>query len=240
MLKESYLLDILDEDGFVIIGNYLFYLDFNNKMVAVSSDLNLKDAIKQEDFSSESIRLFRFEDDVIGLIEIGSSSTIDKGNFNSRIESHFVIAPTLGSGCSWDKCDNNGTIEQDQFDPITLTEYRLEAKHVYQAAGIYFRLMSESKHMKRGGNLTYTSEPTNNAIRYDYWFESKKSSIGIRSGHSEKYSFISDQDIFFYESSRGLERFRLDSQFEVFIGGSHGSGSLGWWLFNLQRISKGI
>ncbi|MFT4856610.1 MAG: hypothetical protein ACI9UV_000353 [Algoriphagus sp.] len=212
-------------------------MDFNRRLVVVSSDFALKNDIIRGDFSNEKIRLFSFEDDVIGLLEINSESSISKTNVQARISS-FAPAATISSGCSWNKCDNNGDSNQNKFDPITSTEYRLEAKHVYQAAGFYFRLMSEAKHMKRGGNLTYTSEPTDSYIRYDYLYDSKKRSIGVRSGTGESSKFISDHDIFYYESSRGLNSFRLDTQIEVFIGGSHGSGTLGWWLFNLQRISK--
>ena len=234
----STLLELLDQDGFIILEDYLIYLNFNNRTAVVSTDLNLKDEILAGDISSESIRLFKFEDDVIGLLEINSPSTKSKESYNLKITNFFVPAPTIGNDCTWDKCDNNGDANQNKFDPITSTEYRLEAKHVYQAAAVYFRLMSEAKHMKRGGNLTYTAENTNSYIRYDYWYDSKKSSIGIKFGTGESYKFINDHNLFYYESSRGLNSYRLDTQFEVFIGGSHGSGTLGWWLFNLQRISK--
>lgn len=49
--------------------------------------------------------------------------------------------------------------------------YRIDAKHVYQAVAIYFRLFSEAKHMKRaiGMNLLpYTQENSDMQITYDY------------------------------------------------------------------------
>ncbi|MEB2783835.1 hypothetical protein [Algoriphagus persicinus] len=49
------LLEILDEDGFVIIGDYLFFLDFNNRIVVVSSDFELKNSIMEGVFSSNNI-----------------------------------------------------------------------------------------------------------------------------------------------------------------------------------------
>jgi len=235
----SYLLELLDEDGFVIIDEFLFYLDFDNGLVAVTSNLDKKSELLDKNYADDEVLLFYFTDDVISLLESGASSTVDKGNINSRVAAGFEPNyENISDNCSWKKCDNNGHEEQVKYDPETEFEYRLEAKHVYQAAGIYFRLMSEAKHMKRSGKTFYSSEPTNITIRYNYQYNSKKKKIGRKSGQGESSQFTRDHNVFYYESSRGLHSFTLETQFKVFIGGDHGSGYLGWWELNLQRIRK--
>jgi hypothetical protein len=43
--------------------------------------------------------------------------------------------------------------------------------------------------------------------------------------------------IIYYNESRGLNSFRLDTHYKIWKGGDHGS-NIGWWDFNLKRISK--
>lgn len=238
-LEGSILLDILDEDAMVIIGEKLFYLDFDNRIVAVSSDYGLREEMLQKDYSNPSIALYGFEEDVLGLVEINESSEFPISNERIQFNVFDPNAPTITDGCVWNNCNNNGHWQQNLEDPASGYVYRLEAKHVYQAAGIFFRLLSEAKHMKKHDTPLFSPEHTNITIYYNYWYESKKSSIGIRSGQSVATLFARDLNPIFYQSSRGLERFRLDSQFQVFVGGDHGPGTLGWWIFNLERISKG-
>ena len=40
---DSPLLELLDQDGFIIIEDYLIYLNFNNRTAVVSTNLELKD-----------------------------------------------------------------------------------------------------------------------------------------------------------------------------------------------------
>ncbi|MHA7129541.1 hypothetical protein [Algoriphagus namhaensis] len=240
--ESTILLDILDEDGFVIIDNKLFFLDFNTELVAVTSDLELRQNLLEGNYENENILLFDFEDDVIGILEDGGESTVNPVEAKARIAASQIFdpnAPLLTDGCAWNKCDNSKYDSHKIYQVAgTNLRYRLEAKHVYQSAGIYFKLISEAKHMRSNDGILYQPENTSISIRYDYIYTSKKRSIGTRSETDEKIRWENDLEVRIYESSRGLESFIVESQFYVEIGGNHASPFIGWWLFELQRIRK--
>ncbi|WP_100629187.1 hypothetical protein [Algoriphagus formosus] len=244
---DSPLLELLDQDGFIIIEDYLIYLNFNNRTAVVSTNLELKDQILEGDVSSEDIRLFSFDDDVIGLLEANSPSTLLKSEYNARIMTTYdPLVYTVSSGCNWDKCDNSNDVNNIEIVGTSYSggifRYRLEAKHVYQAAGIYFRLLSQSKHMRKpdGGSVTWTAEATSLYLWYDYEYKSKKrnSSLIKRSGQNNVFNNVLEPT--YYSSSRGLERFYLKTQFYGEPGGNHGYSPSGqFWQFNLTQIDKG-
>ncbi|GMQ26289.1 hypothetical protein Aoki45_29710 [Algoriphagus sp. oki45] len=248
----STLLELLDQDGFIILEEYLIYLNFNNRIAVVSTDLNLKDEILAGDISSESIRLFKFEDDVIGLLEINSPSTVEKGIYRARILTTFdPLAYTVINGCVWDKCDNSTTFGNSANtggDIIGLGfsggtfRYRLDAKHVYQNAAISFRLLSEAKHMRKpeDGSVFWKAQSTSLYFWYDFEYLSKKNGSTLKKKASVKNDYTNDLDTTFYSSSRGLDKFYLRTQFYGEPGGNHGYSPNGtYWQFNLKQISKG-
>ncbi|GMQ28157.1 hypothetical protein [Algoriphagus confluentis] len=248
----STLLELLDQDGFIILEDYLIYLNFNNRTAVVSTDLNLKDEILSGDISSESIRLFKFEDDVIGLLEINSPSTVEKSYYNARILSSYdPFAYTIIGGCGWDKCDNSTTFGSSAVTGGDIVgfgynggtfRYRLDAKHVYQNAAISFRLLSEAKHMRKpeDGSVFWTSQSTSLYFWYDFEYLSKKNGSTLKKKASVKNDYTNDLDTTFYSSSRGLDKFYLRTQFYGEPGGNHGYSPNGtYWQFNLKQISKG-
>ena len=232
----SLILDILDEDGMVIIDNKIFYLDFANRLVAVTSDLSLRESLKNGEYDSNEVYLFSFEDEVLELLEKGSEGTIFSKSKN-EIENRRVNAFYVGDNCDWDECRYN-----DDTPGTTGMDYRLEAKHVYQSSGIYFKLFSQAKHMKKSAPPLYSGEATEIRIYWDYWYKSKKSSIGVQSDIDYDSVWDDDLEVEYYSSSRGLESYRLDSRFYVEVGGNHGDGAGGfsYWDFDLYRIDKGF
>jgi len=240
----SPLLDILDKDGFVILEGYLIYLNFNNRSAVVSENLELKENILKGDISSEEIRLFSFEDDVIGLLKQNSPSTLSKAQYNARILTLYdPLAYTVTSGCIWSKCDNSqdyGDVIGVGYDGGTF-RYRLDAKHVYDAAAISFRLYSKAKHMRKqeDGSLIWTATPTSIYIFYDYEYLSKKSGSTLQKRIYQSNTVNNELEATYYTSGRGLEKFYLRSQFYGEPGGNHGySPSGSFWQFNLKQIDK--
>jgi hypothetical protein len=232
----SLVLGILDEDGMVIIEDKLFHLDFVNRLVAVTSNLSLRESLKNGEFDSNEVYLFSFEDEVLELLEKGSEGTIFSKSKN-EIENRRVNAFYVGDNCDWDECRYN-----EDTPGTTGMDYRLEAKHVYQSSGIYFKLFSQAKHMKKSAPPLYSGEATEIRIYWDYWYKSKKSSIGVQSDIDYDSVWDDDLEVEYYSSSRGLESYRLDSRFYVEVGGNHGDGAGGFsiWDFDLFRISKGL
>jgi hypothetical protein len=203
------------------------------------------------DILSEDIRLFSFDDDVIGLLENNSPSTVFKSVYNSRIQSVFnPLAATVIDGCDWSKCDNSttfGSSADTGGDILGLGydggefRYRLDAKHTYQAAAISFKLFSKVKHMRKPetGSLLWTAQSTSLYFWYDYEFLSKKNGSTLKKKASVKNDYTNDLDTAFYSSSRGLEKFYLRTQFYAQPGGNHGYSPNGTaWQFNLKQIDK--
>ena len=79
-LEGSQILEILDSDQMVVIGENLFYMDFLNKVVAVTSNLHLRQDLIQKRYNDQSVRLFSFEDNVLDLVISGSESTVPNLN----------------------------------------------------------------------------------------------------------------------------------------------------------------
>ncbi|WP_268035632.1 hypothetical protein [Algoriphagus sp. PAP.12] len=233
--ENSLILDILDEDGMVVIDGKLFYLDFVNKVALVTSNLDLRESLKDIQNGSDEVFIFSFEDDIIGLLEEGSTGTIS--SLSQSITENNRVNVFVGDNCDWDECRYNNNVDGD-----TGYEYRVEAKHVYQSSGIYFKLFSQAKHMKRQSPPIYSAEDTDITISWDYWYKSKKNSIGTRYDIGTRSKWDNVFEIQHYASSRGLEKYRLDSEFYVEVGGDHGSGIGGftYWSFELFRISKGM
>lgn len=243
----SPLLEILDKDGFVILEDYLIFLNFNNRSAVVTRNFELKENILEGDITNEEIRLFSFDDDVIGLLEQNSPSTLPKAQYNARILTVFnPLAYTVTAGCGWDKCDNSNDSDNINIEGVANSggnfTYRLEAKHVYQAAAISFRLLSQAKHMRRpsGSFLTWNSEATTIYLWYDFEYLSKKSGSSLVKSINQNNVFNNILESTFYTSGRGLEKFYLKSQFYGEPGGNHGYSSNGsFWQFNLKKIDKG-
>ena len=230
----SLILDILDEEKTVVIGERLFYLDFAKKLVAVTEDFSLRPSLIEGDYDSDLVYLFSFEDEVISLLEEGSTGTI-LSKKRADLENRRIAA--VGTNCDWDECryveDVPGTAGMD---------YRIEAKHVYQSSGIYFKLFSQGKHMKKSAPPLYSGEPTDIRIYWNYWIKSKKSSYGTRSQIADRAEWDDTLEVQYYSMGRGLESYRLDSRFYVEVGGDHGNSAAGfaYWDFDLYRIDKGF
>lgn len=230
----SLILEILDEDRMVIIEDKLFYLDFVNRLVLVTPDLSMRESLKNGEYNSNDLYIFSFEDEVIELIEKGSKGS--QNGIDLDISKSQRISAE-GTNCDWDECRYDDNTPGDNG-----YEYRIEAKHVYQSSGIYFKLFSQAKHMKRNSPPLYSGEPTEIRIYWNYWFKSKKNSIGTQSDidNDSKWNDVYEET--HYSNSRGLESFRLDSRFYVEVGGNHGDGAggFGFWDFDLYRIDKGF
>lgn len=235
-IEDTPMIKFLDPDFMLIIGEFLIKLDFEVKLAIVTKDFTNRAQMTKGDYSAKNINIYDFDDDVLDLLLKGLPSTVSINQYQARIGVISPQAPTITSGCRWNKCD----YQNNKDDTGSNFTYRIKAKHVYQAVAIYFRLFSEAKHMKRaiGMNLLpYTQENSDMQITYDYLYHSKKKSVGTKSGVDVETKFDNKLKIIYYVESRGLNSFRLDTHYKVWVGGDHGS-NLGWWDFNLKRISK--
>lgn len=232
------ILEILDQDGMVIIDDKLFYLDFVNKTVAVTEELELKDSIKDGNLESDNIQIFSFEDDVIGYYEnSGTTAKIKNENNQRQLATCPVdwgpLVPNSSSDCSWNVC----TWYSDYTENGYL--YRGDAKVAYQSAGIYFRLKTEIKHMRRliGSTALFGDTSADLAFHYIGYFKSKKNSSPQRNINECMAENNHRLQKVHYESSRGLDYFELGVTFNVHLGGNHAISGYPD-AFELRKIKK--
>ncbi len=236
----SLILDILDEDGIVIIEDRLFRLDFANRSVAVTPNLSLRESLKNGEFESEEIYLFSFDDDVIGILDADENpyeGKIQNKTDGFRIQSCPInsgpLVPNTSSECSWDVCSWASEYSENNY------LYRAEAKNAYQSAGIYFRLKTEIKHMRRQLGTTSLFGDTSADLAFNYigYFRSKRSGSVQRNINDCMYVNNHRLDKTHYESSRGLEYFELGATFNVHLGGNHAFSGYPD-SFELRKIKK--
>lgn len=237
-LEGSQILEILDSDQMVIIGENLFHLDFFNRVVAVTSNLQLRQDLIQKRYNDPSVRLFSFDDDVLDLVISGSESTVpnlnDFSNANSGKTDSSQRLSSVGQNCDWNTCK----LEDVQPGTSGTTSYRLQAEHKYIALGIYFELFSKADHSRTGG-LGWVSQGTQMIIFWDFWFISRKNNPTFRLPNTGDFTGYTDsKKILYYRENRSLEAFRLDTNFNIDIGGDHGNGFSPSWNFDLFTISK--
>ena len=236
----SLILNILDEDRMVIIEDKLFHLDFVNRFVAVTSNLSLRESLKNGSVESNEIFLFSFEDDVIGILDANENSS--EGKIQNKSESFRIqscpinsgpLVPNTSSECSWDVCSWASEYSENNY------LYRAEAKNAYQAAGIYFRLKTEIKHMRRqlGTTSLFGDTTADLAFHYIGYFKSKKSGSVQRNINLCMSGLNHRLDKIHYESSRGLDYFELGATFNVHLGGTHAISGYPD-SFELRKIKK--
>lgn len=239
------ILEILDEDGMMIIGDKLFYLDFVNRSVAVTSNFSLREVLKNGSFKSEEIYLFSFDDDVIGTLEENENFSEGRNQNNPdgfRIQSCPVqwgpLVPNVSTDCAWNVCTWATEYTENNF------LYRAEAKNTYQSAGVYFRLKTEIKHMRRqlGTTSLFVDTSADLAFHYVGYFKSKRNGSVQRNLNTcmtnqapEDFGFRMDK--VHYEDIRGLDYFDLGATFNVHLGGVHAISGYPD-SFELRKIKK--
>ncbi|AWW29807.1 hypothetical protein DN752_06555 [Echinicola strongylocentroti] len=193
----SKLLDILDEDGTVIIGENLFCLDFENRIVAVTDNFSIRDRVIRGDYDATEVKLFSFDDDVLSLLEEGAEASV-----NARTMLFCSDRKADGERISIVKNYNSGD-----------GEFRFKGQLVYQKAGIYFSLMTEMKHMKKSSSGVYFSHKTNMELNCYYKIK-KRCKDGELDGYREYAVETNGLTIRLYESTRGLAKTLLMTEYK--------------------------
>ncbi|MEB2778110.1 hypothetical protein SYJ56_22545 [Algoriphagus sp. D3-2-R+10] len=209
----SALLEILNEDGMVIIDSSLYFLDFGNKVIAVTQDFSLKDNLLDGKFEDENIKLFSFEDEVLELVEIGSSSTV-----NSR--TLLFCSDRKASG----KMEK---IDYEYLDAGSQTAHRVETKHGYQKAGIYFSLLTQIKHMSKPNGSALPWSASNTYLHLERYTKFKRRCGSTHEGNTPiTESWESKINFRPHEGTKGLARYRIRSTYTFLEKSELGTGDL--------------
>lgn len=162
--QDTPLLGVLDKYGVVVIGDYIISLDFGNEVAGITKDESLIPLLKNKDFTDEKIQVYSFEEELLSILfenedKSGFLSDGKENNIgiNLRIMEcntgtpkpglNLPYRPTPPSGVTNPTVDRVATYSESKI--IGLYEYKIQAKHAYQAAALYFRLKSELEHYRR-------------------------------------------------------------------------------------------
>lgn len=222
----------------VIIGDFLIKLDFFSKKAFVTKNLGRILNFKEEVYDFEDVSEYDFEDDVLEDLFRDTNSGIEDLNKevteNARINGTGCpgtfppgssFPSSIGDNCDYRKCQWTSIYSEAGWS------YKAEAKHVYQAAAIYFRLKSEIAHFKNNqSNSTGWSTEPSPGMTITYWGSytpRNRSTVNISSCYDECQGcgpIIAYKDKvqkIHWESGRRLTSYNLSGIFEVHLGGNH-------------------
>lgn len=255
------LLKILDQDGLVAIGEYYILLDFSERIAAVTKEPSKVQSLKLRKYNDSSIQLYSFEDELLTILfgNIQESSKLNESqnrlsNLNARIQSCSTGTPKPGLNLSFrpETTNPNPTVDREadwvRDEVIGSRQYRIRAKHAYQAAAIYFRLKSELEHYSRLNDPTSVFNPLSDPFAsITYWGDftpNNRSTVtldacytdcqgcGPQPANTEKVQKIH------HESGRRLTQVNLNMIFRGRIGGSEAGINAIPFEFRLIPISR--
>ncbi|SMD43379.1 hypothetical protein SAMN00777080_1971 [Aquiflexum balticum DSM 16537] len=259
--EDATILQLLDKDGMIVIGEYLIYLDFELRVAAVTKDHSLRQHLIDRNQENPAIRIFDFEEDLLRELEPEPMISIEdktgeESSYSQRIQScpgsfppgsGYVtpLVPVLRADCGNPdrKCDYTTSPPYQEGD----FQYRAIATHVYQAAAIYFRLKSELVHQKRNtaGTNIWGSEGDPN-MTITYWGNFKPNNKPVVSlsscyascqGCSPPPTNTEKIQKIHWEASRRLTQINLYGIYEGHLGGSHAQSGQPYY-FQLQPVIR--
>ena len=214
-LEGSSLLKALNSDQMVIIDSILFYLDFENKVVACTKNYELKSELLEKEYFIDGVSLYSFEDEVLELIDNGTPSTV-----NSR--EMLFCSDRKATGTM--KTNSNSYI-----DPVAEWDYKVELKHGYQKVGIYFSLMTQIKHVGRPMEASPITPwaGTNTYLHLERYTKFKRRCGSTHEG-STPITESWDNKINFrpHESTTALARYKIESLYTYEERSVSGTGNL--------------
>lgn len=229
---------LLNEDGLIAIGDRLFRVDLSEELVYAGH----KDSVTVEEFKlgmasaskNKALLAFSTDDDVLDLLNAGVRGTVSS---NARTIGTGGSATTFGLFCSEDGAPERKPKQDEEYMIYDGYRYRVDAKHAYQKAGIYFSLMSELKHMRKavsaGELVTWSQYNTDISLTYTFKYKPKCRTIvdystRVAGGWDNKVNVRP------YESSRGLHAYYIHSDY-VFAAPSGQNVYLTWLNENPAR-----
>lgn len=249
--SDTYLLDIIDSNGMVIIEDYLIKLDFKTKTAFVTNNLQRIDDFRAGSLDFNDVVTYGFEEDVLTILfgesGINADQRIKENIENSRIAScpgpygvGSTFPPMSGTGCGSRFCEFSTYHIEAGFT------YRADAKHVYQAAAVYFRMKSELAHFRNNNeNSTGWVATPSPGMSITYWGNytpKNRATVNLSSCHDgcQGCDFLNGDKVqkIHWEAGRRLDSFTLYGIFEVHLGGNHAPSGYPdvIQLYNLQEF----
>jgi hypothetical protein len=222
------LLQILDKDNLIEIGDWVMKLNFHSRRILVIESDNLKKLYKSliNEETHEDIYNFSMDNDVFALLEEGYTTDPETvvGDDNSKIAGIFCGGGT-SSGSSFSGQVDAGFYEipGNQYPvpiPTTVT-LKIEAVNFYKKFGVWFELSSHGRVYEnyRTGKV-YT-------MQYDVDWIRKQT---CRRGNERSGREIGSGNVYYdsttpsymrykitvYNSSRGLKKLRISGTWKYY------------------------
>jgi len=120
-------------------------------------------------------------------------------------------------------------VDYEYYDDLAEFRYRVETKHGYQKAGIYFSLLTQVKHMSKpyeAGGLSPWSA-SNTYLHLERYTKFKRRCSSTHEGDTP-ITEAWDNKINFrpHEGTKGLARYRIRSTYTIEERSTSGTGSL--------------
>ncbi|MFD2188791.1 hypothetical protein [Aquimarina celericrescens] len=233
--EESPILNILNENEMVTIGDWVFKVDLTHQIVGVTwqGNQNVFDALSISDFNEDRIYWFGTEDDVLLLLEEGSEGTLNREQLEDRINKAIQRTQqiTTKSYCSFNnRQDSSTNFLKDKKIIISTVQcgdsandcirYEADMKHVYQKAGIYFSLQSKIKYRSGGspqcayGTPGATKTTLSTVVSYYYERRRRFRRNEKKSGSLNDYQLHDNRSkVRSYRGTRSLKHYRLNTTF---------------------------
>lgn len=256
------LLKILNQDGLVAIGGYFIRLDFAKKIAAVTKDERNVHLLRKKEYEDGSIQLYSFEDELLSILfddDQSSSHFEDSKNHlflsNMRIQDCSTGSPKPGLNLPYrpETTNPNPTVSRQEewsltSEQIEGRQYRIRAKHAYQAAAIYFRLKSELEQYSRVFDSSSIFSPLSDPFAsLTYWgdFTPKKRSKRMLDGCYTQCQGCGPQPAntrkiqkIHHEAGRRLTQVNLHMIFRGRIGGSEAGANAIPFEYRLTPINR--
>ncbi|UZS00049.1 hypothetical protein [Chondrinema litorale] len=204
-LEGTIIADLLNEDGIIEIGEYLFKINMSQEQVLALHRDNLEDsynALLEGDTNNDDILLFSTNDDVLEMISNGETSS----GSNAR---------TALFGCG----ENGADKDIDEDNEYYGSDRRMVCRVEYQKYGIYFSLIAKVKSQKKVAGIWVGAgyEGENQGLDFYVKYKPKCRSEVVKQGtvyeDSGDNNELSKRP---YESTRKLHKYHYEAQFSNF------------------------
>lgn len=195
LLEDEYLASLMNEDGILQIGKYLFKIDINQALVFALAEENkssYQDLVAANG-GNEDIMIFSTTDEVLTSLEEGSTGTIENG----RIQGLF---------CKESKADSRNDPENVYYGD----DYRMVCAVDYFAAGVYFKLRAKVNNQIKNVGVWMAQQGN---LRIEYFADYKPRCKDWVTKQGNHYEIDNSTKRVPYESTKALHKYTYRARF---------------------------
>ena len=167
LVEDEYISSLMNEDGILQIGKYLFKINVAQELVLALDEADQKhyDDLVAENTNDEKIMVFSTNDDVLPLLAEGSTGTVENGREMGLTCKQKQAAAQLRKITAYYGADNG---------------YRLISRVEYVKLGVYFKLVASAKNQAKFG-FTWLAQQESLAIETDAGYKPRCRSTRYKS-----------------------------------------------------------